>query len=804
MRLYVHYESSDESQTWTKRLNVDKTKHYTVRSVLCSFVRAYNLKFCSKTPLELENVDVYVEFDHNATCRRRLDTFDILMNFIDDLETHQANRLLLPSDETWSFELVVVPKNYQKIVIDAESPVSLESQKTCSIQQSKSASSDLKLSDDLKRAARYMIQQKYRAAREIYTEVLMKEAQNPEALVALGEILMLNGRHEKAIRQYFIKCWKEHGLEYMDKGRARVVFTSALRLVECYIAMKKFDEAVMISNEMETFLRDNGLKKLEFGKQLKVLKAQALYHSKIFENQEQAIFLLEHLLPDLTASTLNLDALLVYAQIAHDRGKKSEALSMVLRVLVKKPNDRAVKMTLVSFLVQTDSIDCLKEAVPLGSPSAGAAYAFIATVLKDYSAVDQAITCFQLAQTNSPENASYALNHAHVLEISCRYAEAYDVLILFFRKNRTVSVGNGEIGVEELFAGSFVDILDRANAWDGTHNAVDTSNSLDRDKALHWSVDCVSEDAENAKVTTVSLDSKFKAENFKIAFSKKPSSMLLAADLDLLACFFTVVKILFLTGRLAILPSLVRVLEPMRLGFELHRTTIRNEQAYYACIAQLLTINKLLNISRPQLSLQTSLDSIYVCGDSHTLATAWRELCLRGESILLRPALVTGLKHWHLRNESTFYPKFNFWRVITNIPCKSRVIFLFGEIDCRDGILNAVNKCKYETIQEGMAHTIDIFMNVLSDVVKQYQFDAYIHPIVPVLDETRSLVLQYNKIFQKRVAQSSICKWLDFLDELITLDDPPKLRPEYELDGTHLHPLYLSKLETALSKASSR
>lgn len=31
---------------------------------------------------------------------------------------------------------------------------------------------------------------------------------------------------------------------------------------------------------------------------------------------------------------------------------------------------------------------------------------------------------------------------------------------------------------------------------------------------------------------------------------------------------------------------------------------------------------------------------------------------------VLRPALVTGLKHWHLRPESSFYPKKNFERCV--------------------------------------------------------------------------------------------------------------------------------------------
>lgn len=57
-----------------------------------------------------------------------------------------------------------------------------------------------------------------------------------------------------------------------------------------------------------------------------------------------------------------------------------------------------------------------------------------------------------------------------------------------------------------------------------------------------------------------------------------------------------------------------------------------------------------------------------------------------------------------------------------------------------------------------MEHTIDIFMKALADVVGKYEFDVYIHPVVPVLDETRSLVIQYNKLFRKRADKSKICK----------------------------------------------
>lgn len=89
---------------------------------------------------------------------------------------------------------------------------------------------------------------------------------------------------------------------------------------------------------------------------------------------------------------------------------------------------------------------------------------------------------------------------------------------------------------------------------------------------------------------------------------------------------------------------------------------------------------------------------LYVCGDSHCLSPAWRHIQFNNEKRLLIPVLVTGLKCWHLRKESNFYPKVNFYCAIDTIPKKEEVLFMFGEIDCREGILLAVQKCKYEVI----------------------------------------------------------------------------------------------------------
>lgn len=138
-------------------------------------------------------------------------------------------------------------------------------------------------------------------------------------------------------------------------------------------------------------------------------------------------------------------------------------------------------------------------------------------------------------------------------------------------------------------------ILDHLDAWG--RSPEDSSESSNSD-AIEW----ISGPEGYAKVTpksgsTVPSVNVAPLSLHTVQANKKAA--LPEAELDLLACFFTVVKILFVNGRLSVLPSLIRVLEPLRLGRELHQTTIRNEQAYYACIAQLLSIEDALELNLP-------------------------------------------------------------------------------------------------------------------------------------------------------------------------------------------------------------
>ena len=147
------------------------------------------------------------------------------------------------------------------------------------------------------------------------------------------------------------------------------------------------------------------------------------------------------------------------------------------------------------------------------------------------------------------------------------------------------------------------------------------------------------------------------------------------------------------------------------------------------------------------------------------------------------PSLTTGIKHYHLRSDGDFYPKAGS-NNLKRVPDGSDIMFVCGEIDCREGLLVAVEKGAYSNITEGMRSTLKHFTAILAPLFKQRKMgNVYVHPVLPMLDETRPIVLQYNRLFKESVSESAkrrqekwgggALRWLDFFEELFLPGGPP-------------------------------
>lgn len=79
------------------------------------------------------------------------------------------------------------------------------------------------------------------------------------------------------------------------------------------------------------------------------------------------------------------------------------------------------------------------------------------------------------------------------------------------------------------------------------------------------------------------------------------------------------------------------------------------------------------------------------------------------------------------------------------------MVFMFGEIDCREGLLLAVDKLKYDSMEEAVQVLIDIYSSVLLELIRSRGFEIFVHPVPSVLNETRHVVQPFNKALKVKV-----------------------------------------------------
>ena len=174
-----------------------------------------------------------------------------------------------------------------------------------------------------------------------------------------------------------------------------------------------------------------------------------------------------------------------------------------------------------------------------------------------------------------------------------------------------------------------------------------------------------------------------------------------------------------------------------------------------------------------------------------------------------------------------------------------------GEIDCREGLIVAVEKGRYESVEEGVQLAVDVYVKAMQEQVAVKEFKVYVHPITPgqqtherehcrqrgstgvtrdhdthssrsfvlcvvlslVLDVTRPTVKLFESVLKARLAETLPrgpkvkgsepvypLIYLDFFAQLLT-PDGNRFNMDYHLDSTHLKPTYVpALLRPALNK----
>lgn len=369
---------------------------------------------------------------------------------------------------------------------------------------------------------------------------------------------------------------------------------------------------------------------------------------------------------------------------------------------------------------------------------------FIADILREWGALKETLQLVLRAYELSPHDPGICLYLVHTYEILSKHNEA-------FLEARSFLIRNGNLQIGRVSCSYFIPVL----------------QLITEEIYLNNTTLCIPPDFENQENIGKALDSEFQQ----------------------LGLLFTLVKILFVKGALNSTKAFIPVLDKLHKDRGLHLTLLRNEAAFFSCISLVMEV--------PFSPLPQNPDFIYFASDSHCISPAWRTINYQEKPHVIHPLLATGVKIWHIRKESSFYPKFALLNALKEVPNDSTVIFNIGEIDCREGLLRAVDKCNYDSVEEAIETIVSIYIDFLKEQNERHGFVTFVHPLLPVLKETRNVVLQFNEKLKEAVESCSGLQWLELLDVLLA-KQTCEFNSEYHLDGTHVHPKYVSLLEKAL------
>eukprot|EP00741_Cyanophora_paradoxa_P008807 tig00001376_g8524.t1 len=769
MRLYIHYEEGEDDFTHVVRLGSEDDP--SVLDLIDRFVSAFNSK--RATPV-LETAAVQLVNDRKRPLPATVKALSVVKDgadlFVRCAKPAQAGEpssspaLASPSQDVLktgtATELSDAPLKLADKPPPAASVAPQPSRRSPSPPQSasgvaagagpagKAGTSVLESHPVLAQWAQELLpaaedswqKKNYRHALAVYEHVLAVDPAHATALLRTAEVAMMRGKPGEAV-PLLERLVAAHPLSadghqmlgdaHAGAGRSEQAIGSyyaAIRSVGAGAEEKGADAAAQ--RRLDSL-------KVRIGK---VLYAQG--------EQDAALHIFSSI---LARDPEHRDALFECGAALAERGQHAEALRVFLRLLVAHSQDRAVRERLAGCVKAPSGLALLLSELQ-SVPSAAPALAFLATVVKEHGAVEEAVSLYERAVELAPASASYALNYVHTLEVLARYERALEATAEFLDRNRSWRSGPGV----PARAAPHPEGLPKEGPT-APREAMPPPGPAPGGPLAEYSAD----------------------------------------ELDLLALFMTAVKICFVTGALAAIPPLAALIEPVRAGRELHLTTIRNEQAYYATICQLAAL-----LPAP---LPAHLPPLYLVGDSHCMSAAWHPVALPGGERLLRPALVTGLKAWHMRPEGTFFPKRNLSAVLeAGAGRGGAAVFMFGEIDCREGFLVCVEKCRYASLEEAARTTVAIYVAALLRIKRHYGLTVYVHPVAPVLNETRHIVKTYVPLLREAVlATAGDLLWLDFFEQLLT-PDGGALRPEFGLDGTHMSPAYVPLLAAALAKAQAQ
>ena len=194
---------------------------------------------------------------------------------------------------------------------------------------------------------------------------------------------------------------------------------------------------------------------------------------------------------------------------------------------------------------------------------------------------------------------------------------------------------------------------------------------------------------------------------------------------------------------------------------------------------------------------------LYAIGDSHCLSYSHTCVVLNSDKHFIKSKIIIGCKAWHLAMERGNKYKLQLEQIVKKLPNKSKVMMMFGEIDCRpdQGIL-AYHKKSQTPLDIIIKNLVDKYIDYVCNLLGKREVSPIFYGVpAPVLkdknlnkndrEKMRRIVKKINHYLLDNLNYRNYL----FLDPYsLTCNSDRESNEQILLDGIHLKPSALQMI----------
>ena len=369
MKVYLHFEEVD-FPSYSQSFIIDE-KFSTIKGIVGDFSRAYNIAN-SNFPLCASDLELH------KSDGRKMDSLLTGVSNKDDINVRRV--VLMKGAKSGSANLADVaqvrPKNSAEMAtVRAEIEALL-------------------------------LERKYQKARVLSEKSLVNFPQETHIFYgAIAHIKLANENYDAAIK-YASLAVTASAKVAADASIYNFTLAKAL-----YLSGDRCDDADEVLDKMLA-KKIPSIHPVQFSLDLRVLRAECLFDMN--QHEAAANMLNEHM--HTTGAEQHLPTLLAYARFSMAYRKVEEPIRAMLKAVVLDQKNARCRSMLAELLSTDVGYAELMKQVPLTLTSA-AAYAYLATAVKECSAMRPCIRLFSDALKYKHNSPSFALNLSHAYEI---------------------------------------------------------------------------------------------------------------------------------------------------------------------------------------------------------------------------------------------------------------------------------------------------------------------------------------------------------------------------------------------------